>query len=102
MQEAERRLKERQKLEEESKKSESDEVMNALNPKSSLLTKLAQIWRAAYDYGVEPLDLLADPEVIEWYDRMAELEFVPARASIATVVESYDTLAEFIGDKILP
>jgi hypothetical protein len=60
--------------------------MSALNPKVSLLTKLAEIasqalvlWGAdiatALDAESEIRGLLIDPEVREWMDRMAVLEY---------------------------
>lgn len=62
--------------------------MNALNPKVSLLIKLAQIFykvNTDLPVGVLPLDfraLLDDVEVLEWYDRMAELEYVLMRPAL--------------------
>jgi len=59
--------------------------MNAFTPKADVLIKLA---KAYYLVNTEiviahlPLNLrklLDDPEVLEWYDRMAQLEYVPAR-----------------------
>ncbi len=58
--------------------------MSALNPKVSLLVKLGQMVRfssnALDGESVELLEqLLKDSEVLEWYDRMAELKYVPTR-----------------------
>lgn len=49
-------------------------MSNAYQPKVSLLEKLARDCR------------LSDPEIIEWYDRMAELGHVPKRDSQGRVV----------------
>lgn len=51
---------------------------SAYNPKVSLLVKLAEIVLAAIDAA--PVSILVeDPEILEWYDRMADLQHVPRR-----------------------
>lgn len=51
--------------------------MNALNPKVSLLQKLAKVtWHAKHEKCLDLEALLQDPEVVEWLGRMAELQYV--------------------------
>jgi len=49
--------------------------LNAFQPPVSVLIKLAEIVGAHYPFD----HISSDPEVLEWYDRMAELKYVPAR-----------------------
>ena len=106
--------------------------MNALNPKTSLLVKLAELVRLTLGHSLEVNALVEDLEVLEWYDRMAELEFVPARVvneshppkflpctlcestdhktadclyarpTLNSIAKAYDPEPELIGEKILP